>query len=420
MRILLYYPESDAGQEYMKYPLGILYLAAVLKNEHEVLFYDAKVDNRPIKNVIHKFDPDIVGVSFTTGSKRNAFEMVKNFPERFFIAGGFHPSVRPEECLHAGFNVVVRGEAELTLPRILRLYEKGAKLKELYDGEKVQDLDLLPFPARELIPSEYFKKYNQAAIIGSRGCNFGCKFCGSARTGLRKRSPENIVSELEEIIHYHPNQPIHFCDDNFTYDLNWVTRLTHEIKRRGLQLRYSINSRVDVKDYDVFKILKDSGCEVIAYGIEAGSQEILNLVGKGITIEQIKKTVKATKEAGLIVRTNWIIGLPGSYSEQLKSIDLMKELSPHHIHVSLNTPYPGTVYGDNPGKHGIHIKTDDWTNIFNNIYSTGDFSKVIYFDFLSYKQILDITTEMKEEMQKQGIKIRTFLDKKLMDFFNNH
>lgn len=417
MKILFYYPKPDVGEEYMKYPLGVLYLAAVLKREHEILFYDAKVDERSIENVIKSYNPDVLGVSFTTGSKRNAFEIVKKFPDKLFIAGGFHPSSRPKECLNAGFKAVIRREGEIILPKLLKLYENGKEIKGIYDGEIVNNLDFIPFPAREIIPKEYFRKYNQAAIVGSRGCYSGCKFCGSARSGIRQRSPKNIISELEELIRFQPGQPIHFCDDNFTCDAKRVIEITKLIQEKKLNIKYSVNSRVDVKDYSMFKRLKESGCEVISFGIESGSQKILDKAGKGVKIKQIKNTVKAAKDAGLIIRTSWIVGLPGSCPEQLESIALMKEIMPDQVLVWLLTPYPGTVYGDNPDKYGIHLKTDDWTTIFNNIYAQGDFSKILSFDYITSEEIINVVKAMKEEAKELRISIKTFLDKNLLDIF---
>lgn len=415
MKILLYYPKPDVGEEYIKYPLGVLYLASVLKKNHDILFYDSNVDNNKIEDVVNDFNPNVIGVSFTTGSRKNAFNLANKFPEKYFIAGGFHPSCKPKECLDNGFNLVIKREAELTLPKLIRLYERRKDLGGVYEGERVKNLDNLPFPARELIPKDYFKKYNQAAIIGSRGCYSGCKFCGSAKTGLRKRSPENIISELEMIVDFQSNQPIHFCDDIFTFDPEWVTKITQQINRRGLKIKYSVNSRVDLRDNSIFKKLKESGCDTVSFGIESGSQKILDNVGKNVTVEQIEKSVLTAKDVGLKVRTSWIVGLPGDYQEQLKSVDLMKRILPNQVHVCLNTPYPGTVYGNNPKKYGINLKTDNWTEVLNNIYSTGDFSQVIGFDYLSNQEIMDITTKIKTEMSELGIETRTFLDKKLMD-----
>lgn len=416
MKILLYYSKSDVGEEYLKYPLGILYLASTLRKDHDVRFYDPNVDDTGIEEVVNDFDPNLIGVSFTTGSRKNAFDLVKRFPERYFVAGGFHPSCRPEECLDNGFNLVIRGYAELTFPELVRLHERKQALEKVYVGRRVNDLDSLPFPARELVPKDYLKKYNQAAIIGSRGCYSGCKFCGSAKTGLRKRSPENIISELETIVDFQSNQPIHFCDDIFTFDPKWVTKITQQINRSGLKIKYSVNSRVDLRDNSIFKKLKESGCDTVSFGIESGSQKILDNVGKNVTVEQIEKSVLTAKDVGLKVRTSWIVGLPGDYQEQSKSVDLMKRILPDQVHVCLNTPYPGTVYGDNPKKYGINLKTDNWTDVLNNIYSTGDFSQVIGFDYLSNQEIIDITTKIKTEMSELGIETRTFLDKKLMDF----
>lgn len=415
MNILFYYPKPDVGEEYIKYPLGILYLASILKKDHNIQFYDSNVDNNKIEDVINNFNPNMIGVSFTTGSRKNAFNLANKFPEKYFIAGGFHPSCRPKECLDNGFNLIIKGDAELTLPKLIKLYEKEKNLGGIYEGERVKNLDSLPFPAREFIPKDYFKKYNQATIIGSRGCYSQCKFCGSAKTGLRKRSPKNIISELEEITNYQPNQPIHFCDDIFTFDSKWGTKIAQQINKNRLNIRYSVNSRVDLKDYSIFKKLKESGCYAISFGVESGSQKILDNAGKNVTIEQIEKSVLTAKDAGLKVRTSWIVGLPGDYQEQLKSIDLMKRILPDQVHICLNTPYPGTIYGDDPKKYGINLKTDNWTDVFNNIYSTGDFSKVIGFDYLSNKEIVEIITKIRTEMNRFGIETRTFLDKKLMD-----
>lgn len=428
MKVLLYYATSDVGEEYLKYPLGLLYLGAMVRNKHEVKFYDSKVDTNTIENVVESFDPDVIAISFTSGSTVDAFTIANKFPEKILMAGGFHPTVRPQECLENGFNVVVRGEGEYIFSSLLNKLEKGESISGIYEAERIKNLDELSFPARSIIPKEYFKIYNQAAIIGSRGCEFSCNFCGSAKSGLIKRSPKNIVSELEEIVLFHNNQPIHFCDNIFTHDLDWANEIAEEIIKRELEIRYSINSRCNIPDTDIFEKLKQSGCEWVSFGIESGSQEILNRISKKVTIRQIEDTVLAAKKAGLKTRTSWIIGLPGDYKENLMNIYLMKKILPDQIHITLNTPYPGSRYGENPEKYGIHLIKNNWSKLFNNLYAKRNFSEAISFDYLNANEIRRLVSETVNEMQKLGYThlkgndsqnsrtIRTFLDKKLMDF----
>src|SRR5262249_44780300 len=137
---------------------------------------------------------------------------------------------------------------------------------------------------------------------------------------------------------------------------------------------------------ETFGALVAAGCRTVSFGVEAGSERILRRVGKGLDLSNAARTLRSAKEAGLCVRTEWIVGLPGSLDEHRKSIDLMLATEPDQINISLCTPYPGTRMGDAPSKYGIKLLAADWTQLLANIYSPS-FDSVIAFEHISADEI---------------------------------
>lgn len=440
MKILLTSPECDWGKEYHQYPLGALYLMSYLssKCDYDIRFYDPRVDSSSLKDIVLDFNPDVIGVSFTTGSRLNAIKIAQRYNDnkRLIVAGGFHPTCRPEDCLNNGFDVVVKGDGEKTFPKIVKEYEKRGKFRGIFLGERIEDLDKLPFPPRHILFEEYGYKYGAGGVlIASRGCYGGCKFCGSAKLGIRRRSPKNVVSELEDMVNKYHENPIHFRDDSFTAYSEWARAIAGEIMKRELSFNWSVNSKPDVADYEMFQDLRNAGCNILLFGIESGSLKILERIGKKVKIERIIKTFEVIRKikGDMQTRTDWIIGLPGSYEEHLENIELMKKLQPEQIHLNLFLPYPGTEYGDNPEKYGIKIKNTDWSEIGTNIgvCDLNNLRSFLEFDYLSMGEIKDIVNKTIDEMRKLGYRtiwevsdrsnrnrgriIRTFLDDQLMN-----
>ncbi len=189
MRVLLVYPEPDIAPFYLQSPVGLLYLAAALEGQHEVRIYDANVDEDGLDSVVSEFSPDVIGVSFTTGCVKTSFRIAQQFGRtgRIMLAGGFHPTYRPKECIDAGFHIVARGEVEDTLSDFLDnlgfkppFVNKEVALPPGYffkdtDGEYVDtgiarcaNFDRF-VPARHLMPKEYHTSLYPRALDGIAG-----------------------------------------------------------------------------------------------------------------------------------------------------------------------------------------------------------------------------------------------------------
>src|SRR5829696_5278014 len=177
MRVLFIYPEPDVAPFYLQSPLGCLYLGAALEAEHDVRVYDQNVDDEPLEAVIDQFDPDVLGVSFTTGCRISSLNLGRKYGgnHRILFAGGIHPTYCPDECIEAGFDFVARGEVEDSLADVLRhvdtprpFLKNGYKLPPGYfyksaNGERVDtgvarspDINRW-MPARHLLPKKYHR-----------------------------------------------------------------------------------------------------------------------------------------------------------------------------------------------------------------------------------------------------------------------
>jgi radical SAM superfamily enzyme YgiQ (UPF0313 family) len=446
----LIYPEPDVAPFYLQSPIGCLYLAAALEHRgHAARIHDANVDPNPLSDVVDDFAPDVIGVSFTTGCVASSFSIARRFGNdgRVLMAGGIHPTYQPRECIEAGFDIVARGESEDTLPDVLenlgssRTFVNGQRVPpgyffEGHDGDFVdtgiarcEDVNRF-VPARHLLPSEYHEAYSHGVLMGSRGCVFSCVFCASAATGFRERTPEAIVDELEYIIGVEDHKAVHFADDVFTYKPNWVVEICKEIVARGLEFCWSVNSRSDVPTchWGMFDWMRRAGCEIVAFGVESGDQESLRASAKGLSISRAIPVLERAKSAGLGVRCNLIVGLPGAtYEVHLHTIDLMERVLPDQIIVSLNTPYPGTAMGADPKRFGIRLKSHNWTTIFQNVYIDVDkFGDVIEYERITTDEIVffvemllerlapygySSVSENREKAKRPDRVVKTFLDR---------
>ncbi|MBI4788806.1 MAG: B12-binding domain-containing radical SAM protein [Chloroflexi bacterium] len=449
MRVLLVYPEPDIAPFYCQSPVGLLYLGAALEGRHEVRLYDANVDEHSLDRVVAEFAPDVIGVSFTTGCVKTSFRIAQQFGRagRIMIAGGFHPTYRPKECLDAGFDIVARGEVEDTLSDFLdNLDSRAPFVKKEFapppgyffrnsDGDyadtgiaRCVNVDRF-VPARHLLPKHYHHRYTHGLLMGSRGCRYSCIFCASGRTGYRQRDPKNVVDEFEHIVHSEGHAVVHFADDIFTHDPRWVQEICNEIVARKIVCKWSANSRSDIpaQHWDMFDWMSHAGCEYLLVGIESGCQESLRVSRKGISVEKSIPVIQRMKEAGIKVRCNLMVGLPGAtYVDNLRSIDLMEAILPDQITLSLCTPYPGTGLDKDSALYGIRFKSSDWTALFQRDYISVDaerFAELIEFRDISTEEIFRFPETLRQRLKPYGYTpvsenhnsgdrmIKTYLDK---------
>ena len=257
---------------------------------------------------------------------------------------------------------VIMGEAELTLKDILDGVPDneilGICYRENFQPVKndkrpfIDNLDILPFPARHLVDNSIYKRPDngkvQAVIKVARGCPFHCFFCLAtpvSGTKVRTRSPENIVAELKECVEKYNIKNFLFWSDIFNFNREWTLELCQKIIESGLKITWSSNTRADTMDDEMAKMMYKSGCRLVSIGVESGSQKMLDNIGKKITLDDIRNTVKILKKNKIKIYNYFVIGLPWETEETVEeTIKFAIELDSNFISFYTATPLPGTKY----------------------------------------------------------------------------
>ena len=354
-------------------PLGLLYLASYLQkhSNHQVEILDCQVeelDYKQIESKIKEKNPDIIGLTtmtFTLIDVLNIAKIAKEInPEIKIVLGGPHVDIYPEETINQpGVDYLVLGEGEKPLKGLLDninslnnlrqvkgvVFKDNNKIVNTGRAELNQDLDSLPFPARRLTP---YQKYSSVlskvspvtTMFTSRGCPYKCLFCDRPHLGkfFRARSAKNVVDEMEECQKMGIKE-ILIYDDTFTVKRQRVIDICLEIQKRNLKIDWDVRARVDTIDEKLLKAMKISGCQRIHYGVEAGTQKILNVLRKGITLEQVEKAFKLSRKIGLETLAYFMIGSPTETKEDiLETIKFAKKINPDFTHITITTPFPAT------------------------------------------------------------------------------
>lgn len=367
-------------------PLGTLSVAASLKQAgHAVAFLNgAFLSNVQILQAVKNDPPDFIGLYATTfgwpKAKEAAREIKTILPHVFIAVGGPYPIALQEQCLQdcAWIDAVVIGEGEITAVALVErlaacesledvkgiAYRAGDNILKNEPQPLIENLDTLPFPARELLgetdhyipaPATY-KRKPVAVIMTSRGCNRKCIYCfqidKSRKSGIRYRSVDNVLAEIELCLS-RGYREIKFIDETLAGDYDRAMLLAREIKARKLDFTWFASACVNQVDKPLLEAFKDAGCWAILMGAESGVQKNLNTIRKGITLDQIRKAVRAAQEVGIKVFTPFLFGIPGqTYEDGLETIRFACELNPDVANFHSLTPFPGTELYDNLEKYG--------------------------------------------------------------------
>ncbi|MCK5023623.1 MAG: radical SAM protein, partial [Candidatus Aenigmarchaeota archaeon] len=216
------------------------------------------------------------------------------------------------------------------------------------DETVIENLDKMPFQASNLLSKKYFdiiaKKNPIAFMITSRGCPFGCKFCSAKfySKKYRQRNPENVVSEIKYLVEM-GFKNIRFGDDTFTVNKKRVIEICDIMKKEKIDIDWRCLSRVDTVDKEMIVKMKNSGCYQIHFGVESGSQKMLDIMEKGVKIEQIKQSFKMCDENGVETISSFVFGYPGETKESMEmSVEFANELKPDFVSFNVFTPLPGS------------------------------------------------------------------------------
>jgi anaerobic magnesium-protoporphyrin IX monomethyl ester cyclase len=356
-------------------PLGLAYLAAALeKNEHEVNIIDSAVLNYTDDQIISEVrrqSPDVIGITCVTPSYRRTLDLAAKLKKELelpILIGGPHvTSVAEETMRNRCFDIAVLGEGDLSIIELVDTiqgkgdlsrvegiaYRRESELVTTPPRPYVEDLDSLPFPARSLLPhlSKYkptpsaYRSLPQATMITSRGCPYHCAFCDRSVFGnrYRARTAQNVVDEMELLINDYGVREIRFWDDTFNIDQQRVLAICEEILKRKLDVTWTCLGRVNHMNENILETMAKAGCWQVDYGIESGSQVILNRIMKGQTLEMVERVVAMTHKAGIGVRGFFMLGLPGETESTMKdTIRFAKSLDLTSAVFHITTPFPGT------------------------------------------------------------------------------
>ena len=379
-------------------PLGLAALAAFIREKDRTVdIIDSLVHNYTAEDVIEiirEKQPTTVCLSAITAVFNRSTELAKmiqkEFPNMLIIIGGHHATIMSKRIMEENdcFDLLVFGEGEATLADILEKFEsKNCNKKEfLQDKEllktipgtvfkhekevtvniarkQIEDLDTLPFPARDLLPMQkyiplpnQYKRLPSAHMLAIRGCAFSCDFCSNPAIfghRFRARSPKKTVEEIKHLVETYGAKEISFWDDLLTVNKKWVSELCEEILKEGLDITWTCYARADCVNQELLHKMKKAGCWNIFYGFESGNQQLLDNINKRMKVQTIRDAVKWTKEAGIEIRASFMIGLPGETPELgEQTIDFAIELDPDYAQFCINTPFPGTKLYDTAEQWG--------------------------------------------------------------------
>lgn len=376
-------------------PLNLATLAAsCLKAGHQVEIFDMNLpgnNEKKLTSLIKKFSPDYVGVTFTTplfSEAAKIIQLVKKIsPACLLLGGGPHASSFPEETLDdLALDMVVIGEGDFTLPEILSgkpwekiagiCFKKNNKIKRTGPKDFIENLDHLPYPAWQLYDlsryqtSPLLSRANPAAWMEtSRGCPYGCVYCNKSVFGrtFRVKSASRVVDEMALMLNKGIKE-IHLADDNFSRDMGRAEKICDEIIKRGLKFPWATITgiRVDRVNQRLLEKMKAAGCYRVYFGIESGSQRILDNIQKGINLKQVRQAIIWAKRAGLETFGFFMIALPGEeLSDIKKTIKFATSLDLDMAKMSVTIPLPATPLYNELEEQG-KIKTKNWSEF--NLY----------------------------------------------------
>jgi radical SAM superfamily enzyme YgiQ (UPF0313 family) len=372
-------------------PLGISYIAAVLrKKDIDVSIIDMNAENWDIPTTINKLSklsPQIVGITATTPQINKVYALakeIKKLDENIsVVVGGPHPtSLFLEVINNKSIDFAVVGEGEMTMLELCNAIAQKKSLKNINGlvfknkskviinkpRELIKNIDDIPFPAIDLLPLDKyhsaFSKYKRFAnILTSRGCPGRCVYCNKQIFGfnVRMRSAKSIFEEVKYLNKKYGYKEFHIVDDLFTQNRERVIGFCNLLKKENLKIRWKLGNgvRVGSIDYELLKIMKQSGLYSLSFGIESGNQKILNNMKKGQTLEMCRNAVEWSNKLGLFTVGFFMIGNIGETEDTIKdTINFAKSLPLDVAQFSILVPFPGTEVRKIIEKEGIILEKD--------------------------------------------------------------
>jgi magnesium-protoporphyrin IX monomethyl ester (oxidative) cyclase len=449
-RVFLLFPPVRLYRETMKLvfsPLGIGYIASMIRNDVEVEIMDAAVEgfNRhkildsdfilygssmtEIAKRIEAFNPDIVGMSCLFSSifpviRRLCTAIKKIDPDIQTIVGGNYPTFRPEYCMGEPFlDMISLGESENTMLEVIRHFSDGRSFRDIdglvfRDCDKVvvnpktiwiKDLDSIPFPSRDLLPLELYKKVgvphsfsaasrHNAPMISSRGCMAHCIYCSSTNfwgNHYRFRSPENVIAEIDDLVKNWGTKEIQFEDDNFTANRARAKKIFEGIIGLDYKIKFNFPNGVALwtLDEELVDLMVEAGCYEMTLAFESGCQDVLrDIVKKPLNLEKAKRIAEYIKSKAIRTNAFYIFGFPGETKAQMReTFNFANKMKTDTAYFFVANPLPGTQMYELAKSRGMLRDDFNFENLtftrsayHEGVFPQGELEKMAGREFLKY------------------------------------
>lgn len=378
-------------------PYSLLQVAGMLREQgHEVRLIDANgldldwaqteslMKQSPYDALIFRFTPTTYDADMRTATISKRIQ-----PDAFTAAICWTLRTQPREVLTEtpALDFYIMHEYEAVTPKLFEslsnghgpdgvsgvAYRKGQEIIVNPTAQPIIDYDSLPLPAFDLIPdlqpyhinSPHGKPFT--IMYASKGCPFACTFCTVRRTSFKKRSSDSILKEISYLKERFGIRTISFFDETFTMDRKRVIELCEGLKRDNLNITWYCNTRVELVSKDLFLKMREGGCRGVSFGVESGSQQILDNIQKGNTIEEAEAAIKSAKEAGIKTYCSFIIGLPGETKDTIQeTYDFVRRTRPTGAQFNVAVPYPGTPMFEEAVEKGWVKPTLNWRDLYQH------------------------------------------------------
>ncbi len=383
MKVALIFPNTRRTSVFfpsiIQPPLGLAYIAAMVKDAHEIMVIDAAAENLKFPAIFKRLDafkPDIVGITSNISIASIVCELallikLHDRAIKIVLGGPWATSNADYIITHKIADYVVLGEGEFVFKDLLDklhrvedvsglqgLVLKGADGSIIHNPKRdfIKNLDELPYPAWELFPpsKKYFNHYRHLPMYPmmiTRGCPYGCIHCTKEVHGykIRKRSVEHILGEMRHLKDNFKVQEIIIVDDNFTFDVNYAESILDAIHDAKLNIHLLLPNgvRADTLSPHLLIKMRRAGVYGFAIGVESGVQSIVKKIGKNLDLNKARYAAKIAREYGFLLRAFFILGLPyDSLKTMRQSIQFAKEINPHIAYFYVATLFQGTAMYD--------------------------------------------------------------------------
>jgi anaerobic magnesium-protoporphyrin IX monomethyl ester cyclase len=417
MRLLLthaYFLADDAKEQRIMKPyppLGLLYLSSHLRNQgFDCDIYDSTFGTREeLFRQLEEGPAGVLGLYVNLMTRANALAIAARARAAGWLVmlGGPEPANYASEYLDAGAHLIVAGEAEIAVERLMRVNfvttawpsipglifrnpggrNPGGALAQTGSAELLRNLDAQPWPDRERIDiPQYLRTWRthhgmgSISVITARGCPYRCNWCSHSVYGHthRRRSPKAVVDEIEWALQRYSPEMLWIADDVFTIHHGWLAEYATEMKRRGIRIPFECITRADRLHERAAELLAELGCMRVWIGSESGSQRILDAMERGVTVQQVRHAVALARGHGIQTGMFLMWGYDGEEISDIEAtVEHVKACRPDIFFTTVSYPIRGTPYFEKVRERLVAI--EPWSQSSDrNFAISGRHSRAFY------------------------------------------